>query len=581
MRKTGNWAWIKTEADRSGRNILDVATAIGVSETAVNNWMRGEKVPSLDSFVQLASLFTHGSLDALAQKAHISIEHLVAMDAQLRASKSVSAQPLPLLTLQVPLDLLFSDNPDIARVSAETVINSNRLLFHKRRYSEAMAQARAVLNHLVGQKSVLSAQMYCDLAYAEIMLGDYEAGTEMATVALEADHGRLPKPLQADIHLMLTETYRSMGELAQSRTQADQAQALYVEAGVDRLAEGPLWANWNLARLAGLEGKLYEAERRCDEVREMAQRSKHPDVIALEIWSRANTAEMRGQLNEAIAQYRQAKAHCHKIDYFYWEVCSDWRIAESLRKKGALDEAMHLATATAAAFAELGNSNLVATMELILAACHLQRGEWRKATQLYQKAVRQARQDGDLSMIYRTALGLALIQFAQMSKKSAPDFRAWLPSDDHVTLAARSENWSIRAYQTLLHAEALRLCGRADEAHLRYQALAYSYAASGHQIEHAHALLGMAEAQRVLGQCDRANAQAALALYRKTDTAWGQIHALIALALAESGDSGLAASRLHEARQLAIHADFRPEVNYINSLEQSTTPHRVHVLVFV
>lgn len=130
----------------------------------------------------------------------------------------------------------------------------------------------------------------------------------------------------------------------------------------------------------------------------------------------------------------------------------------------------------------------------------------------------------------------------------------------------------------------LRLSGWPEEAHRRFHGLAEKCATNGHEIEQAHARLGMAESERLLGQSDCSAAQSALALYQKVGSTWGQTHALITLALWEASDSGLADANLREAAELADGSGFHPENKGIQTLRQGDAmhqPHVPHVLVFI
>ena len=168
-----------------------------------------------------------------------------------------------------------------------------------------------------------------------------------------------------------------------------------------------------------------------------------------------------------------------------------------------------------------------------------------------------------------------------MGASPTPDFRLLLPDPRHPTSAEYSENWNLRAYQTLLHAEAFRLSGQIEEAHRRFQTLAQQCVTSGHQIEAAHAWLGVAESQRLMGQTSRSAAQTALALYEKTQVAWGQVHAHLSLALFEAGDSGLAAQHIQSAYLLAKRSGLKFELEFIQSLREATSQQRKHVLLFM
>ena len=588
MNRKGDWSWIAAETAKRGMSITRVAQYIDITEQAVRKWIRGQSPPSLEHAQRLADLFTGGSLDRLIAKTRDSLEHLLDMDMQLKATSPRHASNVApqfgddddAVLFEIPLKLLSSGDKRLEGHTANYVVEANRLLIHARRFRALKAQAKDVLGKLVGQRTTLSAQMWCDVAYAEVMLGHYPEGAEAAWAAQKADHGRLGPALLADSEWLMADCLRSMSHLKDAREHGEESLRLYRKAGVPEYAEGPMWAEWALSRVDHLEGKLDAALNRCDKVKEVARRGEHRDGVALEIWCRAHIHEMRGELERSLELYQEAKQYCRRIDYLYWEASTEWRISEVLRKKGELRGALTLAEQTTNTFAGLENDDQVSTVWLVTANCYLHQGKYQEATKLFKKIEKHAKLNQDIWLQERSALSVQLCHLAFESLKPRPDYRAWLPiAAEQRPLATAS--WSLHTYTMLFQAEALRLNGHASAALDQFHALARRCADSGHQLEQAYALLGAAEAQRQMGQNDRSTVNQALKLFRKMGSSWGQTHALITTALLETNDSGMSAAYLNEAYALADKAGFRQESVLIQELQQGIEARRNHVLLFV
>ena len=523
----GNWSWIQPALEKRGLSVSDLAQVLGISPQGVRKWLKGRGDPGSQHFVKLANVFTGGDLNELAARAGLNrVDELLNLDAQLRAL----ASSIP------PTDQL--DMPAFVNGTAQiTVIESNRLLFEAYRYREVKQQAQRILTYLLGQPpSMFTARMWCDLAYAENLLGNYTQAMEAAEEAQTADRKRLSTSQLAEMHWLIGDVMRSQGYLTEARARCDEAIHLYRRIGISPFDETLIWAFWSLSRLADLEGKPAEALMYCEEVRERSKLKPYLDGLAIETWQRARIYEMLGDLSQAHLLYLEARQRCRDINYTYWEATCAWRLAEVLRKQGQLLAALDLAERTANTFAQMENYNLVATLWAVSAACWLQRGETKRAISLYARALAQAEADDDVALQQRAQLGLQLGALALESARPRPNYTPLLAQaqthwDNQLV---RSHN--IAAYVSLHLAELFRLCGNAAEAHNRYAALAHRCAESGHQLEQAHGLLGVATSKFALGQPSRADAQAALMLYQKIGSAWGQAQARLVLAMTEGVD---------------------------------------------
>ena len=592
-KSSGNWAWIQRAMEQRGLSVSGLAQVLGVSPQGVRKWLKGSNDPDARHFVRLAHIFTGGDLNELAARAGMNrVDELLNLDAQLRAvampiSSAQQTHHKPLAVL-VPHEALLADTPALANSAAQTIIESNRLLFEAYRYREAKLQAQRVLAYLSGQPhSALTARMWVDLAYAENLMGNYTQALDAVEEAQTSDRKRLSNPQLAETHWLVGDIFRAQGYLTEARARCDEAMRLYQHIGASPFDENLIWSLWNLSRIADLEGKPAEAMRFCEEVRERSQRKPYMDGLVLEVWQRARIHEMQGDLSQAHLLYLEARQRCRNIGYTFWEACSIWRMAEVLRKQGQLLAALDLAERTAHTFEQMENHNLVATLWAVNAACWLHRGETQRAISLYARALAQAETDDDVALRHRAQLGLHLGALALESAKPQPDYAALLAQAQAHWANQIVLSHNIAAYVSLHLAELFRLSGNAAEAHTRYAELARRCAESGHQLEQAHGSLGVAECKRALRQDGRADAQAALVIYQKIGAVWGQVQTHIALALAEGDDTALRATHLHEAQRLVGHAGLvveasLVEASLVETLRQSVKTSNVeHVLLFV
>ncbi len=566
-KSSGNWAWIQAALERRGLSVSKLAEVLGMAPQGVRKWLKGSNDPDARHLIKLANIFTGGDLNELAARAGMNrADELLNLDVQLRALAAPPANPTAFAT-----------------GTAHTVIESNRLLIEAYRYRETKLQSQRMIAQLLGQPpSMLTTRMWCDLAYAESFLGNFSQAMYAAQEAQTVSRKRLTTPQLAETHWLIGDIQRQQGHLTKARARCDEAIRLYRHSGASPFDENLIWALWNLSRLADLEGKPAEALMYCEEVRERCKHKPYLDGLAVEMWQRARIHEMLGDLSQAHLLYLEARQRCRDIGYTYWEATCVWRMAEVLRKQGQLLATLELVERIINTYAQMENHNMVATLWAVSATCWLHLGEAKRATGLYARALAQAEADDDVSLRQRAHLGLQLGALALESAKPQPDYTPLLAQALAHWAGDVVHSHNIAAYVALHLAELFRLSGNAAEAHNRYAVLAHRCAESGHKLEQAHGWLGVAECKRALGQDGRAEAQAALALYQKIGSVWGQVQTRIALALAEGADTALKATHLHEAHRLAGYAGLVVEASLIERLRQSVNAAGLaHVMLFV
>jgi hypothetical protein len=211
----------------------------------------------------------------------------------------------------------------------------------------------------------------------------------------------------------------------------------------------------------------------------------------------------------------------------------------------------------------------------------LHTGESDKAQSAYEEAARQFAQDGDEPMLRMAQTGVRLARLAREGANPVPNFRQMLIKQTRPAEPYRGSNLHFETHEALVTAEEQRLAGYAAEAHGRFDEIAQRSVAGGHQLECAHALLGLAEAKRSLGHADPSACQEALKAYRRLQAPWGQIHALIALALCATNDSSAAGNSLQEASALAQKHSLKIEGTLIASLRAAPGLSHPHPMLFV
>ncbi|NKQ36503.1 MAG: hypothetical protein HF973_12905 [Chloroflexi bacterium] len=138
------------------------------------------------------------------------------------------------------------------------------------------------------------------------------------------------------------------------------------------------------------------------------------------------------------------------------------------------------------------------------------------------------------------------------------------------------------AYEQLALAEALRLTNNLNRAYKIFSTVARITELNGHQLEQAHALLGIAESKRLMDDTDEKSCAKALHIYRKVGSKWGEVHALIALALIARGRGKNATTFLKEALAIAQEASLISDVRFVESLaSKKPAPGNQHILIFI
>jgi DNA-binding XRE family transcriptional regulator len=573
----GNWRWIQSAAREKHLSIDDVGAFVGVSKQSVYAWTNGQKDPRTTHLYLLAVLFTNGDVNVLLDRAGLNkIDNWNKQQLKIR-DLIKEKQSKPKLTLQIPQKILSTDPH-----ADEAVLLVNQMLNNHYRYAELKAQTKAYLDRVSKLHPRLTAKMLCFQAQAELMLGNYDGSISAAERVTSVDGGTLSNELLAESYSIHADALRCKGEFAKSRDISQHALEVWETVGNPSQHEWWAWTIWNLSRLATYEGNLNFAEAKLNEAEAMFKNSNNRDGISQCIWGKASLIEQQGELCKAHQQYIHAREINRKTRNLYWVACSDWRLAETQRKIGRLNEASQLANDTAEIFKHLENNNMDATVRLVIAACHTQRGEFDQAARIYKDCFYQARADDDVSMIQHSKFNIRVVEFGKHLRKRNPDFQVFMNDVADKPKQGAGMSWVLQTYQALFSAEVLRLNRCFEQAYMRYESIANDCAESGHKLELAHALLGMAECQRITGQVDQTNAQLALRQYRAIESIRGEMHAHITLALLHPRDSGLADAHLSAAKKIADEAGCYPmEQRMIVQIRSNNKLPNTHPLLFI
>jgi tetratricopeptide (TPR) repeat protein len=571
----GNWRWIQSAAREKHLSIDDVGAFVGVSKQSVYAWMNGQKDPRTTHLYPLAVLFTNGDVNVLLDRAGLNkIDNWNKQQLKIR-DVIKEEQNKPKLTIQIPQEILLIDS----HADEEDLL---QMLNNHYRYAELKAQTKAYLDRVSKFHPRLTAKMLCFQAQAELMLGNYDGLISAAERVISVDGGTLSNELLAESYSIHADALRCKGEYAQSRDISQQALEVWKTVGNPNQHEWWGWTVWNLSRLATYEGKLNFAEAKLNEAEAMFKNSNNRDGISQCVWGKANLTEQQGDFPKAHQQYKHALEMNRNMRNQYWVACSAWRLAETQRKMGRINEASQMAIAAAEFFKHLSNNNMDATARLVIAACHTHRGDFDQAARIYKDCLYQARADDDVSMILHSRFNLRVVEFGKHLHKRNPDFQVFVNDVADKPKQGAGMSWVLQTYQALFSAEVLRLNRYFEQAYMRYESIAKHCAESGHKLEHAHALLGMAECQRITGQVDQTNAQLALRLYRAIESIWGEMHAHLTLALLHPRDSGLADAHLSAAKKIADEAGCYPvEQRMIVQIRSNNNLPYTHPLLYI
>ncbi|HKZ84541.1 MAG TPA: helix-turn-helix transcriptional regulator [Anaerolineae bacterium] len=586
----GDWTWIPQHATRRGITTPQLALCLDITSQTISGWLTGRADPSFRNLLMLAHIFCEDSVEKLAGMAGIDWRSLVE-DLSFQAEALGVDLLVPALgehdgpiTFHLPLDVLQEPNA-LGEQFKSAFRSAADLLKYTGRFQELRAQASHVLSRMAGRDSAFAARLYYDVAYASLMLGNYPDGirsTEKAR-ALLAAHG--DQMLLADTHWLSAECLRIIGELGEARRHCDEATRLYRKLKVKTSAREPgrMWVEWNLGCIDAADGRYDTARKHFTRLGAMGKRTGLPEAEISATWGCAYVDEMRSEFDQALEGYRQAQQLASRFGDRFWVAESRWRSAEVARKTSSFADATLAAQAARSAYASMGNESMMTKLSCTVAACHLQIGAPDKALALYRNAADffAGNRDRPMERAARAGYGLALL--ALESQEPAPAYEKILRILQEIeAIGQAGYNRYLDTYEGFAHAEALRLAGYTTRALERYHNLAETSASLGHQLEKAHALLGIAETRRMTGQADRRSCHEALKIYRRVGSKWGQVHALITLALIalDSGES--AAPLLGEASVMARGASLKADLRFIESLAaKKPAPGHLHVLLFV
>jgi tetratricopeptide (TPR) repeat protein len=556
MRKSkGDWSWLRDEF-----NTTRLAELLGVKRQLIDNWVRGRNDPDFLSTLKLASLI--GSIEELERRAKIII------DPNLRGN----------VELDSPFSVLNDRNYDYMISVAE------HLKFIGR-FQELYTYADTALKDVAGKDKLLTARLWFDMGYAQLMLGYPLDAVNLVRKARKLLPTKEESILLADIYWLSGECLRVVGKLGEAYPQLEEARKIYKSLGAkpSRYATGPIWLEWDLGRYFAAYGRYDTALQHFERMEIMAKDTWLAEAEVIGAWSRGDIAEMKSDFGRATANYIYAKELARLIGDSFWEATALWRTAEVYRKLGQFKSAVATAEAARRNFETISNPRMVAKADCVLAACYLQMRVLDKASDLYNNSINIFSDSEDVPMEQSILLGLGFIDLAYESQKPTPDYRKPLQAFLEID-AKRPQIYDpcLVVYNDLAYAEALRLAGYTERALTRFHDVIKTSNKYGFQLEKAHALLGVAATKLLGAEVDRQSCNEALKLYQKVGSLWGQVQALIIRAIIERemGEGG--SHLLREAALLASHNSLHAEARLIeNYMTQSSLQKEKHVLVFI
>ncbi len=571
--------------------IPQLAVYLGVSPQAVHYWVNNRNAPDFLNIVKLAYVFCDGSIEQLAHKAGIDLRAL-SQDLRLQA-EALGTEPPALiandlaetLPLHLPLDVLHAPNV-LAERFREAFQSATDLMKYTSRFEELQAVASRLLKEMPGGNDPFKARLQFEMGYAALMLGRYPDGLRSAAQARGMLSGQKELMLLADTHWLSGECLRITGELHQARRYCEEAAKIYqhLKARASAREPGPMWVEWNLGCIDAASGRYDTALDHFACLNRMATGARLPEGRVLALWGQAYVDEMQGEFEKALNGYLQAKQLAERAGDRFWGAEALWRMAELARKVGNFKDAIAKAQVACGIYEALGNETMPAKLACISAACHLQMGDADRALALYREAAAVFTKHADRPMKRRALSGYGLALLAKEGDKPEPAYRKLLP---HFLEEPEPREWGesdrhLEAYERLARAEAFRLAGHLDKALEQYHRVAEASASCGHALEKAHALLGMAETSRMMGQADRTRCEEALTIYRRLGSTWGQVQALITRALIEIAAGASPWQLLHTASMMAREASLKAEGDLIGSIASGQfAPENRRVLCFV
>lgn len=545
----GDWRWLRDEF-----NIARLSELLGVKRQLIDNWIRGRNDPDFLSTLKLVTMV--GSIEELEHRAKVKIE--------LKLPDNTKSHTSP--------KILTDRNYGYLITLAEH-------LKYNSRFQDLHTLAYAALKDTASKDKVLTARLWFDVGYAQLMLGYPLDAVDSVRKARKLLPTREDSILLADTHWLGGECLRVVGKLSEAYPHLEEAQKIYKRLGARAsfYESGPVWLEWDLGRYFAARGKYDSALRHFGRMENMAKDISLAEAEVIGAWSRGDIAEMRSEFSRAIANYLYAKGLAEIIGDSFWEAGSLWRTAEVYRKVGQFKNAVATAEDVRRRFEAIGNHRMVAKADCVLAGCYLQAGLIDKASDLYNGSLDIFSKAEDSPMERSILIGLGYIDLAYESQKQKPDYRrplqTFLQADTNYP---NIEDPYLNVYKDLANGEALRLAGYTERALTRFQDVMKASTTNGYQLEKAHAFLGIAATKIMRGEADRESCVEAFKLYRKMGSIWGQAQALITHALIERELNGGGAYLLHEASKLARENSLLPDRRLTKSIQKEK-----QVLLFI
>jgi tetratricopeptide (TPR) repeat protein len=535
----GDWQWLHDEF-----NISRLAELLGVKRQLIDNWIRGRNDPDFLSTLKLATLV--GSIEELERRARVSVD--------LGPPGSNELFPPPAILSDRNYGYLIRVAEHLKYIS---------------RFDDLYAQSSKALADTAGKDRILTARLWFNKAYAELMLGHPLDAVESAHQARKLLPPKKDSTLLADTHWFRGECLRVIGKLSEAYPHLEEANKIYKRLGaVPSFHEsGPVWLEWDLGRYFAAYGRYDAALYHFERMEKIARDTWLAEAEVIAAWSRGDIAEMRSQFDQAIASYRYAKDLAGMLGDDFWEAAALWRTAEVYRKRGRFENAISTAETVRKSFESIGNRRMAAKASCLLAACCLLRGELDRASDLYSDSIDIFSGTEDYPMERNVLIGLGLVELAFESRKPDPEYRK--PLQAFLQIDANYPNVNdpyLDVYKDLACAEAFRLAGYTERALTRFHDVIRTGNVHGFQLEKAHAYLGVAAAKLLDGRMDRESCIEAHNLYNKVGYTWGQLQALIILALIARQTGEPDTHFLHQAAEFAREGSLVIESKFVAEL---------------
>jgi tetratricopeptide (TPR) repeat protein len=547
-KRKGDWKWLHDV------KISRLAESLGVKRQVIDNWIRGRNDPDFLSTLKLATWV--GSIEELARRAKVKIE--------FGPRRDFESYPPPHISEDRSYGYLISVAEHLKYTS---------------RFEDLYAQTSAALEKSARKDKVLTARLWFNKGYAQLMLGQPLDAVESVAKARKLLPKKEDSMLLADTYWLAGESLRVVGKLSEAYPHLEKARKIYLSLGAKpSLHEpGPIWLEWDLGRYFAAYGKYGRALDHFERMGKLARDIWLAEAEVIAIWSRGDIAEMKSEFNNAITSYHGAKTLAELIGDNFWGAMAIWRTAEVYRKIGRFEEAVATAEAVRKNFETIGNRRMVAKTDCVIAACFLQRGEFKRASNLYNNTIDIFTKAGDTPMERSILIGLGLADLAYESQKLKPDYRK--PLEAFLQINANFPNIEdpyLNVYKDLAYAEAERHAGYIERALTHFHDVIKISISYGYKLEKAHGLLGTAATKLLNGEADRESCIEALKLYRKVRSIWGQVQALVTQSLVEREMNGGGAHLLHEASKLARENSLFAKGKFIKSVQKEK-----QVLLFI